>query len=181
MPRDHLPNWWSDEGKALLSEMIGPKLPPQEAKNNVFFDERYDNCGFPKVDDLLSHALVSVTACADDEFLVPFYDMINHRNGARYYNTRHRVKYDDTYELIASRKIDAGEQLHNSYNRCEVCGARKYYFGTPELFQHYGFVENLPQMWLVEQVRLKFFVLETNNGSGDKYVKFALPPSIWGV
>ncbi|KAL7520965.1 hypothetical protein ACHAWF_000283, partial [Thalassiosira exigua] len=121
---------------ALLSETIGPKLPPQDVKNDIFFDKRYDNCGFPKDDDLLSHALVSVTAHADDEFLVPFYGMINHRNGARHYNTRHHVKYDDTYELIASRRIEAGEQLHNSYNRCEVCGTRKHYFGTPEQSIH---------------------------------------------
>ncbi|KAL7524896.1 hypothetical protein ACHAWF_001123 [Thalassiosira exigua] len=187
MPRNYLPHWWSEEGKALLRELLGPKLPPEIIRNDDFFREVYKDCEVDRDDDLESHAEVMVTARGDDELLVPFYDMINHRNGP-YYNVKHivhdahaRSYMGKPYELVASRRIERGEQLHNSYNQCPICYGRRNYFGTPDVFAYYGFVEAHPQRYVVDQVRLKFDVAEREDGSGEVEARFAVPPSVWGV
>ncbi|KAL7525730.1 hypothetical protein ACHAWF_001486 [Thalassiosira exigua] len=181
MPRNYLPHWWSPWGKAYLRGLLGKKLPPDMMRDDHFITSVYDECDVDRENDLQSHAAVMYTARGDDELLVPFYDMINHRNGP-YYNVKHQVISKQSYQLVASRRIEAGEQLHNSYNQCgPVCQGRMHYFGTPEILVWYGFVESYPQRYMVDQVRLKFDIVEKEDGSGALEAKFAVPPSVWGV
>ena len=183
MPRNFLPAWWSASGRALLQTLVGKRLPPQGVWKNYWTNNyagEAEDCDGDMQDELWSHAVAMISGRADDHLLVPFYDMINHRNG-HYYNTRHNISEGEFYQLLAHRRIDAGEQLHSSYNQCNVCGGRHDEYGTPEVFEEYGFVESLPQRWYVHQVRLKFDLVESDDGKGEPQVKFIVPPSIWGT
>lgn len=186
MPRNFLAGWWSKSGRELLQQLVGKRLEPQGVVGRYSWSDNYAGWGCDGLsdmhdhDELWSHAVAMVSGRADDHLLVPFYDMINHRNG-EYYNTRHRIAEGQTYQLVAHRRIEAGEQLHQSYNQCTVCGNRHDEFGTAEMFLGYGFVESLPQRWYVYQVRLKFDLIEGDDAGGEPQVKFIVPPSIWGV
>ena len=106
-------------------------------------------------------ALMLVKARADYQYLVPFYDMMNHSN--RKTNVAH--KYDPYkgdkidkkgYEIVTSKPVLAREELFNSYNHCSICQEYYDWFGTPEMFLHFGFVEGYPQRWLFDFARVKF-------------------------
>ena len=183
MPRNFLTCWWSKSGRELLQQLVGKRLEPQGVWTQ-YWSKNYANWDCSGKSDmneeLWSHAVAMVSGRADDYLLVPFYDMINHRNG-EYYNTRHKIAEGQNYQLVAHRRIEAGEQLHQSYNQCTVCTGRHDEFGTAEMFLEYGFVESLPQRWYVHQVRLKFDLVEGDDAGGVPKVKFIVPPSIWGV
>lgn len=78
-----------------------------------------------------------------------------------------------------------GEQLQNSYNQCDWCdtfsnpsnGPRSFQV-TPQLFELYGFVELIPQRWVIPCHRLFFDIDE--DGS-DLVVDFVVPPSRDGI
>lgn len=65
-------------------------------------------------------------------------DMFNHDNGK--YNIQHKYNpytsplQNTGYGVITSRKIHAGEELYNSYNRCNICDGYLDWFGTPEMY-----------------------------------------------
>jgi hypothetical protein len=80
---------------------------------------------------------------------------------------------------MTTRKIKAGEELYNSYNRCNICDGYLDWFGTPEVFYHYGFVENYPQRWLFDLARVKVELLTQEDGQVK--VKFLVPPSKKGI
>ena len=95
--------------------------------------------------------------------------MMNHHNGKM--NVIHKYNpyiepIDETetgYEMVTSKPILAGEELFLSYNRCTICQEYYDYFGTPEMFLHFGFVESYPQRWLFDFARVKFD-LDWKNG-----------------
>lgn len=82
---------------------------------------------------------------------------------------------------MTSRRVEKGEQLVNSYNQCELCGNRFYDYTTIDIFLDYGFVESYPQKWMIDEVRLKFEVMEPEDGSDGLKIKWTMPPSVWGV
>lgn len=55
--------------------------------------------------------------------------MYNHRNG-KYHNTKCTTTEGKHHLTEASRDIQPGEQIHNSYNKCKECGGRKIGYGT---------------------------------------------------
>lgn len=75
----------------------------------------------PKVWSSASHSH-GTTLCAG-------YDMYNHRNG-KYHNTDVWTEVDVKHVTKASRDIQKGEQIHNSYNRCRDCRGRRLGYGT---------------------------------------------------
>lgn len=100
--------------------------------------------------------------------------------------------------IVATRDIQAGEQLQSSYNQCDWChedyssppaGPNKY-FVTPQIFEWYGFVELYPQRWVVPYARILFNIdesseAEENEGDeeegSDLEVTFIVPPSRGGI
>ncbi len=87
--------------------------------------------------------------------------MMNHDNGktnvAHKYDPYRGDPIDKTgYEIVTSKPILAGEELYNSYNHCTICQQYYDWFGTPEMFLHFGFVEGYPQRWLFDFARVKF-------------------------
>ena len=57
------------------------------------------------------------------------------------------------------------------------------YVGTPEIFKMFGFVEVMPQRWLIDFARVKFDLdwRDANESTGDVVVKFLFPPSERGI
>ena len=87
-----------------------------------------------------------------DEVLIPVYDMVSHANGPAA-NLAERHSVHDTRQanitIYATHDIPQGDELAISYNACPLdCqGRAKSWYGTPELFRDYGFVEAYPQKW----------------------------------
>lgn len=200
-PKAYTPEFWSDPGKKLLMHMLEStrteqlteydELPPHGV--DWRFEELKTLCHGDLEDPLYLHAAMLVWARADWEFMVPFYDMLNHSN--RKENVKHKFGYTDNiaeigYEIIAD-KIEAGGELFLSYNRCKVCHDNYDWFGTPEMFLQFGFVESMPQRWLFDFARIKFD-LDWKNGSsddngtnrgggGELVANFLVPPSSKGI
>jgi hypothetical protein len=189
-PQGYLPAFWSTEGQALLSEMLGPTLPPHHFQHVL--DDWVEDCEGANIDDpLQKHARMLVIGRADYQLMVPFYDMINHRNG-KWYNIHHSLDYetqfgqnhtDRPFEIVTSKSVKAGEELYNSYNQCNFCVGWKDWMGTPEMFNLFGFVERMPQRWLFHNVRVKFDLDWKNEdeSTGELQVKFHVPPSERGM
>ena len=86
---------------------------------------------------------------------------MNHNNGkanvVHKYDPYRGDPIDKTgYEMVTSKPILAGEELFLSYNHCTICQYYYDWFGTPEIFLHFGFVEGYPQRWLFDFARVKF-------------------------
>jgi len=205
----YLPSFWSDSGKDLLSIMLKStrkeqltdtrsedynpleydELPPHGVRDMI--DELKTDCNAG--DDLINNptyllAAMLVTSRADYDYMIPFYDMFNHDNAK--YNIQHDESQENDEREIASshlgftlsKSIKAGEELLLSYNRCDICSDRLDWFGTPEMWLQYGFVESIPQRWLFDFARVKF-ELEWKDGdesTEEVVVNFLVPMSSKG-
>lgn len=168
-PKEIIPSTWSLKGRGMLKHILGGEhqsVPPLYA-TTWLEEDWYGDCNGDPNDELASRAAMLVVSRADDDLLVPVYDMYNHRNG-KYYNTHMKVTRGVSYQVTARRDIEAGEQLYNSYNMCDNCGGRTDGYGTPEMFRDYGFVEDFPQRWLFEQQEFQFDLSES--GTGEMHV-----------
>lgn len=166
-PRGVIPSDWSEKGKQMFQETLGGRrqtVPPNYAA--TWLDEDwYEDCNGDPKDELSAAAAMLVVSRADDDLLVPVYDMYNHRNG-KYYNTHMKVVRGEHYQVTARRDIEAGEQIYNSYNMCDNCGGRQDGYGTPEIFRDYGFVEEFPQRWNFEDYDFLFDLFESEVEEG---------------
>ena len=206
----YLPSFWSNSGKDLLSTMLKSarkeqltesradddynplqydELPPHGVRDMI--DELKIDCNAG--DDLINDpkyllAAMLVTSRADYDYMIPFYDMFNHNNAK--YNIQHDESQENDEREIASshlgftlsKSIKASEELLLSYNRCDICSDRLDWFGTPEMWLQYGFVESIPQRWLFDFARVKF-ELEWKDGdesTGEVVVSFLVPMSSKG-
>jgi hypothetical protein len=165
-----LVGYWSPQGKKLFIEMLSEKgvqvLPPSLEYGMGFFNE---TCGDGQPEK--EFAWEVLTQRGWDNLLIPVFDMCSHRNG-KWINTKliegsvHDLEQDVT--IKASRDIQAGEEIHTTYNFCEDCQNRiDYFYGTPDLFRDYGFVEPYPQRWLFDAMPNIAFDLDTKE-NGDQ-------------
>jgi len=164
-PLGVIPSEWSLRGKDMLNNMLGGKrqISPPNYITTWLTEDWYDDCNGDPQDEISAKAAMLVVSRADDELLVPVYDMYNHRNGI-YYNTHMKVNRGMNYQVTARKDIQPGDQIYNSYNMCENCGGRKDGYGTPEVFRDYGFVENFPQRWNFEEFEFMFDLFEKEGG-----------------
>mmetsp|Transcript_8925 Transcript_8925/g.14728 ORF Transcript_8925/g.14728 Transcript_8925/m.14728 type:complete len:404 (-) Transcript_8925:393-1604(-) len=185
--RGYTVGFWSKEGQELFWEMTDDeRLPPIWIEESL--EEWEDYCdGDEEIDDHV-FALMLVKARADYQYLVPFYDMMNHNNGKT--NVIHKYDpykgdpiHETGYEMVTSKPISAGEELFLSYNHCKICQQYYDWFGTPEMFRHFGFVESYPQRWLFDFARVKFDLdwKDGDEGTGEVVVNFLVPPSKKGM
>jgi len=186
-PRAYTVGFWSEEGQKLFWEMTADeKLPPIWIED--LLEEWEEYCDGDGENDDHVHAVMLVKTRADYQYLVPFYDMMNHNNGktnvAHKYDPYKGDPIDKTgYEMVTSKPILAGEELFNSYNHCSICQHYYDWFGTPEMFLHFGFVEGYPQRWLFDFARVKFDLdwKDGDEGTGEVVVNFLVPPSKKGM
>ena len=164
-PNGVIPSDWSVKGRRIFQDVLGAKrqlIPPNYA-TSWLEEDWYQDCNGEPTDELGVKAAMIVVSRADDDLLVPVYDMYNHRNG-KYYNTHMRVVRGELYQVTARRDIQPGEQLYNSYNMCDNCGGRRDGYGTPEVFRDYGFIEEFPQRWNFEDLDFMFDLHELDDG-----------------
>uniref|UniRef100_A0A7S1YJJ5 SET domain-containing protein n=1 Tax=Grammatophora oceanica TaxID=210454 RepID=A0A7S1YJJ5_9STRA len=158
-PFDQIPTSWSDKGKELLLELLGQNqqdkrlhFPPIDPVD--FLEVEWEQFCKGSRDDMIERkAAILHQARGWDEFMVPVFDMMSHRNGPRWLNTKSNSVIRDlgspSVNVTASRDIKAGEEIYNTYSHCIDCGNRKLNYGTPEILRDYGFVENYPQRWIL--------------------------------
>ena len=62
---------------------------------------------------------------------------------------------DKDVRVFAFQNIATGEQLYISYNECEDedCEGLKYKYITPNILEDYGFVEQYPRRFWLEEER----------------------------
>ena len=154
-PTGQLPSAWSQAGQDVLCEIIGflvgaeePILPPY----NTFYHIRdyHEDC--ERKDALEEQLWMLLHQRGWDELMIPVFDMMSHGNG-HWLNTKvvNSVHEDPKPVIVQARRdIGTGEEIYTTYNFCEDCGARKLWYGTPELLRDYGFVEQYPQRWVFE-------------------------------
>lgn len=128
-----LPFTWDDDAYALLEA-----LPPGDWKRHGdWFRGHCDAGSDPTTQRALDLMLARALGDPQTGFaMVPIYDLYNHRNGY-FHNTRIQMNYGHGLTIFASRDIDPGEQLYNSYGE-DSSGA---------IFRDYAFVEQRPQIW----------------------------------
>mmetsp|Transcript_27124 Transcript_27124/g.58102 ORF Transcript_27124/g.58102 Transcript_27124/m.58102 type:complete len:431 (-) Transcript_27124:193-1485(-) len=196
-PKGYLPAFWSEAGRDLLAEMLKStrseqlteydELPPHGVQESL--DDLKEDCDGDVDDPFYLQAAMLVNARADYEYMIPFYDMFNHHNGK--YNMNHKFdpyKGKDPIEntgagFVTTKSIKAGDELYNSYNRCNICYENYDWHGTPEMFIQFGFVETLPQRWLFDFARVKFELdwKDDDETTGEVVVDFLVPPSEKGM
>lgn len=138
-PKGYLPAYWSESGRELLANMLRSKretemtaydeLPPRGVQEMLdVLKEECNPAGDLMNDPEYIFAAMLVSARADYDYMLPFYDMFNHDNGK--YNMKH--EYDPYKEhkdiftsgFVTTKPIKAGEELFNSYNRCNICNGK---------------------------------------------------------
>ncbi len=170
------PEFWSQEGKKLLSEVVGNNLPPQA------FSDGYDIGGiiFGLESSLGDHRVIEkseekayriMTQYSIENHMVPLLDLYKHRNGEHLNTYFHFEGGAQGFYIYADRDIKKGEQIFISYNFCNVCDTEQP-VDTPALFRDRGFVEQYPQTWTIGE-NLLFSVEQDGDHlevhfSGDK-------------
>ena len=62
-----------------------------------------------------------------DDVIIPVFDMLSHRNGEQYLNTKNTpVHWSENVTVKSSRMILQGEEIYTSYNLCRDCQGRYY-------------------------------------------------------
>ena len=146
--REDLPSEWSKEGRELLESIIPAEVLPEFNATDVSF---VANCEVdPDEEDtgpLEEFAHLAVLRRSWDDIMVPLFDMVNHRNG-RWTNVEsNSIHEDKDIRVYAIRDIEAGEQLHRSYNECIDCCCYAHTYTLPDIMREFGFVEQYPQRW----------------------------------
>ena len=135
-----IPSVWSRPGQELFMEIVqGDTIPPENAVSWIGGDW-FQRCGGDPDDEFGIKAALLVLQRADDAFMIPAYDHINHRNG-NWTNTVTESEPGEYQWTTASKTIQAGEQIYSSYNLCEECGGRQYGYGTAGKFHHENYYD----------------------------------------
>jgi hypothetical protein len=127
-PDGQIPSSWSPPGKKLLQDILQDRMYPV-APVAWITEDWYGRCGGDPRDKISAKAAMLVVQRADDEIMIPGYDAYNHRNG-NWTNVAHDVFPKKYHETTAIRDIAAGEELLNSYDKCEECTGRHFGYGT---------------------------------------------------
>ena len=180
--RGDLPSEWSKEGRELLESIIPAGLLPEFNATDVSFvahcevDQDEEGAG-----PLEEFAHFAVLRRSWDDIMVPLFDMVNHRNG-RWTNVEsNSVHEGQDIRVHATRDIEAGEQLHRSYNECIDCCCYAHTYTLPDIMREFGFVEQYPQRWNFRSSWLMFEVDEVfdendENTDAVEVIWFSDPP-----
>lgn len=120
-----LPYAYSEGGQELLVQVLDrggeDERPLLESLVPPFLETEWlAECGGrPAYPDERKAAELMVQY-AFQKMMIPTYDLYTHRNG-KWHNTEINI-VDQTYvEIVASRTIEAGEQIHSTYSDCNEC------------------------------------------------------------
>lgn len=165
LPRGTMLGEWNEAAKDLLSVVLGhDQLPPYEESWKFDFEIDWVQECEGHEDDEYERAAYHLTHSRDeDTLMVPIYDMMNHSNDPKKLNTLSYKPKEagDIFRVVASRRIEPGEQVYNSYNRCNKCSIDLFGvdpdecetfsgYRTSEILSYFGFVEDFPQSWVFD-------------------------------
>jgi hypothetical protein len=156
--RGTMPGEWSKAGKKFFAKLLDyGDLPPYEEEWVDDYQKNWiQGCNGNPDNDMEKFAYYLASSRDEDSLMVPIYDMANHSNDAKKLNTLSFKpdKVGKSFRFEASRTIHPGEEIYNSYNRCNPCSDANFNncesFSsqpTPDMFAHFGFIEQLPQYW----------------------------------
>jgi len=101
------------------------------------------------------------------------------------------IKSGESVRIVTTRMVQQGEQLQSSYNQCPWCDGQysnpanpRIYQVTAQLFEVYGFVESIPQRWVIPQFRILFDIVHSKREGAEEDevdVDFIVPPSEAGL
>ena len=128
-----IPSFWSDAGKSFLLHVQSDLLPP----HGMVGWSWTDICNGNK-DPLEEKAAMAQVSRGWDDFVVPLYDMINHRGGNWTNTENSHMKWNLDIEVTSSHDLKSGEQLYNNYLFGTNGNIVSNYYATPELFRDYG-------------------------------------------
>lgn len=134
-PDGQLPSAWDKPAQDLFREIVGgpsvknTEIPPAEPTEWLEWDW-YKNCEADRSDTIAAKAALLVVQRSDDAYMIPAYDMYNHRNGKKWFNTKTTTTDGEHHLTRAKRDIKAGEQIYISYNHCAECRGRDTEYGT---------------------------------------------------
>jgi len=172
-----LPTAWSEEGQELLQIVIGDSLFPES------FDHHRVEVFCPNIveDDepsqLLHDAYLFMISRSWGDVMIPVYDMINHRNGKWRNVEATSAHVGEDVTVFAYRDISAGEQLYMSYNECEDDDCEKgmaYIYITANILIDYGFVEQYPRRFFLEEDKELVAEVDIDETTGQKFLTWPL-------
>eukprot|EP00532_Pseudo-nitzschia_australis_P004846 CAMPEP_0168188090 /NCGR_PEP_ID=MMETSP0139_2-20121125/15423_1 /TAXON_ID=44445 /ORGANISM="Pseudo-nitzschia australis, Strain 10249 10 AB" /LENGTH=1330 /DNA_ID=CAMNT_0008110427 /DNA_START=98 /DNA_END=4090 /DNA_ORIENTATION=- len=173
----NLPFEWSDLGQELLDLIIGDGLYPKQ------FDHHYVEQFCPNIiaepDDptqLEIDAYLFMISRSWDDVMIPVYDMVNHRNG-KWRNVEASSAHNgEDITVFALRDIAAGEQLYISYSECDDddCQGLKYKYLTSHILADYGFVEQYPRRFAMEEDAELVAEVDVDEATGEKFLSWPL-------
>ncbi|KAL3920280.1 MAG: hypothetical protein SGILL_003342 [Bacillariaceae sp.] len=182
-----VPTAWSTAAHELMIDVLGYKssfkevmLPPKDPITLVHVYRK--QCRKNKVAEEEGFMAVEHLTRKQGNSLVPLLDMLGHgETNINVELSEDEEGYILAREVVASRDIQAGEELRFSYYAEET----NEFYGVPELFRDHGIVDdNFPQPWVF---RLDSFILaynltrdETADG-GDGEIKVEWSPSSLNV
>mmetsp|Transcript_24485 Transcript_24485/g.59976 ORF Transcript_24485/g.59976 Transcript_24485/m.59976 type:complete len:1316 (+) Transcript_24485:203-4150(+) len=157
--RRTLPAHFTKDAKKMLEQLLTKQteeeLPLLDSlENNFLLKHHFDLC-----DKLPSHkhtgAFIErdavaklIVQFAHNGLLIPTYDFYGHRNG-KYLNTKATVQKGEYVEIVASRKIEAGEGIYGSYSDCDDCDPLNKHYDMVDIFRDHGYLERYPQRWAI--------------------------------
>lgn len=170
--RGKIPVSWSDAGKNILDKVIGEGVEPQnydQQRIEEFCEDVPEDV--EDVSKLEQDAFLFVVSRSRDDAMIPFYDMIYHRNGKWRNVEVTSINAGKDIKMYAHRDIKAGEQLYLSYNECDNgCQGMKYRYLTPTILGDHGFVEQYPRRFdLVEDSHL-IAEIDIDATTGEKFL-----------
>lgn len=179
--RDIIPAVWSQAGKDLLLQVQGwiymtdYDLGSAESDHMVnWIDDWFlESCMMNEDGNecLDPYFVAVVTQRGFDSMLAPIYDMINHHNGKVNTFNRRSIYHRDGFDIYASQRIAAGEELFFSYYNCPDCRGcadcpvTQTHWGTPEMLRDFGFVEPYPHYWYLGDFMT--FVIHQDDNDDD--------------
>jgi hypothetical protein len=127
-PLDQIPSMWTNAAKELLLQVLNDSIPPSEAVDWIKRSERCHRI-LDVIDEFVTKAVLLIIQRSDDALMIGSYDSYNHRNPP-WTNTKTTIKRYKYHETVATKTIQAGEEIYLSYNRCAECEGRYYEYGT---------------------------------------------------
>ena len=159
-----MPGLWSSAAQQFLHDTIldNGNLPPENDSwyNGAGYTKYLQMCGGYPNDPMERLAYYLTSTRDEDTLMIPIYDMMNHSNDPHKLNTLSYKpkKAGESFVFKASRTIQPNEEIYNCYTRCSVCSLHHRdecetfsFRGTPDIFAHYGFVEEIPHYWWFER------------------------------
>jgi hypothetical protein len=177
-----IPAMWSPSGQHLLLRVQGDLyvkddrgfVSPKRIVN--WIDSYFETKCLNKEDenDYLNPFFVAMAIQRGfDIALIPVYDMLSGSEGKINSITRPSVHDKNGFGVYALQNLTQGDELFFSYFHCPDCGTTNW--GTPEMLRDFGFVEQYPQTFYLDEGVTLYVDEDKQNGGYKAWCKKRCP------